>query len=150
MGDRVNIVVENSYNAEAPERVYLYSHWDGERIIKHAVHGLKSGRVGDHSYLARIIFSSLVEEDLHGETGYGISASITDNEHPVLVISSGREGTLVWFENAEWGEEMRIVTPKVSPQTFLTALDSLDGSPSWEEQADMNELYDPLIALLNK
>lgn len=93
MGDRSNIVIEDSYSQT---RVYLYAHWSGQRVIHSAIKGLESGRTRDAAYLARIVFQDMIKEEAEGsETGFGISAGLTDNEHAILVISDN--GT-VWFE----------------------------------------------------
>jgi len=144
MGDRSNIVIEDTYG-EVPNRVYLYSHWAGERIIESAVHGLNSSRATDAEYLARIVFEDMVKEDLGGETGFGIAARLGDNEHPILVISDTRtDGTVVYFENQrEYGEEFVPVTRKIPYKDFVTLVESTEG---WKDMANRNELYEPLMA----
>lgn len=104
MGDRSNIVIQ-----DRGERVYLYGHWMGSRSIGHVVHGLRSGRVRDGSYLARIAFCSMVGADTAGETGYGISASLTDNQHPIVVIESHEEPS-VWLEDQDGTRVSRVFT----------------------------------------
>jgi hypothetical protein len=82
MGDRSNIVVTDRHGS----RIYLYGHWMGASALAHAAHGLESGRVGDPPYLTRIIFSSMVKNDIDAETGFGISTYPPDNEYPIIVI----------------------------------------------------------------
>ena len=103
MGDRSNIVIE-----DRGERVYLYGHWMGSKSIGHAVHGLESGRTADGSFLARIVFCSMIGPNTRGETGFGISASIQDNQYPVLVIRAGDEPT-VWFEDRDGTRISRVL-----------------------------------------
>lgn len=100
MGDRSNIVIEsNTYerNDEGKtvksdtERVYLYAHWSGSDVIESAIHGLESGRGDDPAYLARIIFQHMIRDDGESETGFGISASEQDNEHPIIVINADEQ-----------------------------------------------------------
>ena len=125
MGDRSNIVIE-----EGNERVYLYAHWGGERVLKSALHGLKSGRWNDPAYLARVVFEHMISDDLGHETGYGISVSIQDNEHPVLVISDRG----VYFDGQ---------TDPMPHAQFVRLVesygDAVDGA------LDRNEFYDELI-----
>jgi len=102
MGDRSNIVIE-----DRGERVYLYGHWMGSGSIGHVVRGLRSGRTADGPFLARIVFCSMVGRNTAGETGYGISASITDNQNPVLVIRAG-EGPAVWLEDRDGTRVSRV------------------------------------------
>jgi len=104
MGDRSNIVIE-----DRGERVYLYGHWMGAKSIGHAIHGLESSRTADGSFLARIVFCSMVGRNTEGETGFGISASITDNQYPVLVIHADDEPS-VWFEDREGTRVSRVLS----------------------------------------
>lgn len=131
MGDRSNIVIQDGGREN---RVYLYSHWRGQSVLKSAVHGLRSGRVDDPAYLARIVFQHMLDGD-KGETGYGISTTIQDNEHPILVIEAGAMNPSVWFE----GEQTEIpLTRRVPYQEFLAALDSIEG---WQERAEYGDIY---------
>lgn len=134
MGDRSNIAVENFDGS----RVYLYAHWGGEPIIKSAIHGLKSGRADDPAYLARIIFEHMIRKDPGSVTGFGISAGIEDNEHPILVISNASNNVQVWFE----GESR---TEPATAEVFISLVEGID---SWKERAESNELYDVLISKL--
>jgi len=148
MGDRSNIVIENTYG-EVPSRVYLYAHWSGESIIESAVHGLNSGRATDSEYLARVVFENMVKDDLGSETGFGIAARLGDNEHPILVISDTQaDGTVVYFEDQrEYGETFEVATKKIPYKDFLTIIGSIEG---WQTKAESNELYKPLMALMAK
>jgi len=88
MGDRGNIVVD-----DGGKRVFLYSHWSGgdlPQVLSKAL-GRKQ-RWSDGQYLARIIFCEMLagsSEGLEGETGFGISAEVGDNEYPYLVVDCG-------------------------------------------------------------
>ena len=86
MGDRANVYI---HEGDWPG-VYLYTHWDGTELAQTVLQALASNagqhRLGDAPYLARIIFDAMVGEDQGGEGGYGISARLTDNEHPIIVI----------------------------------------------------------------
>ena len=136
MGDRSNIVIQDSYNGEVLGRVYLYGHWMGPGAIDCALHGLRSGRSTDAAYLARIIFSDMIRDDIDGETGYGITATMTDNEYPVIVIDAGAER--VWIE--DWTTGNPVTRPVVYP-TFIKAANAA-------LNADEYERYDALIAAL--
>lgn len=82
MGDRGNIVVRGCRGD-----VYLYSHNQGT-VLKDILQNALARRLrwNDASYLARIIFSEMIKEDVNGELGYGISTYIVDNEHGILVV----------------------------------------------------------------
>ncbi len=84
MGDRANIAIKQHGGGH----VYLYTHWGGYDLPDILKASLKRGkdRWGDEQYLARIIFCGMVNDDSQGTTGYGISNSIGDNEHDILVI----------------------------------------------------------------
>lgn len=86
MGDRGNIAVQTG-----DKRVYLYGHWSGQEmpeILRKAL--ARKARWDDPSYLARIIFCELVGDD-KSETGFGISATIDDNEHPIIVVDCDKQ-----------------------------------------------------------
>lgn len=88
MGDRANIGVITGYgDAEGP--VFLYSHWGGSAIKNTLAEALDSapgrGRWNDSSYLARIILDTMTRGQ-DPETGFGISRTLEDNEHDVLIV----------------------------------------------------------------
>jgi hypothetical protein len=86
MGDRGNIVVHDGFFKDAAP-VYLYTHWSGYRI-KDILQKALSRRLrwNDSPYLTRIIFCEMVSGDVDGETGYGISTVLGDNEHNILHV----------------------------------------------------------------
>lgn len=95
MGDRANVVVLDYWKADVADEVpavYLYAHWGGERLHKVAREALNSDaardRWGDSSYLTRILFHQILNEmaDPNDSLGFGLSASLTDNEYDILVI----------------------------------------------------------------
>ena len=81
MGDRGNIKVGG---------VYLYSHWGGSglrEVLKTVLKRKK--RWIDEPYLTRMIFCEMMNEEkaeLLGETGFGISVNICDNENEILEV----------------------------------------------------------------
>lgn len=136
MGDRSNIVVE-SKNGSVTDRVYLYGHWMGPDALKSAVHGLSSGRLGDDAYLTRVIFNHMTRDDVYGETGFGISPRLQDNEYPLIVIDGDSATGEVWFEE-EGGKRL---TQPAEADKFIKAYESL-------ELVDDYELYDRMIEIL--
>lgn len=150
MGDRSNIVVENSFglgigSVEAKaKRVWLYSHWSGQSGILSALTGLRSGRAQhDASYLARIIFSRMVKDSIDSETGYGISTTLGDNEHPIIVISVASDDTYVWFED-ETGEQLSQPLTREQFETIVKQIIPLDAAML----AARGELYEKLIEMI--
>lgn len=70
MGDRRSVVVE--FNEEVS--VALYTHSTGSELPALLAKALDEsrGRWTDPAYATRMIFSRMVEENLMGETGFGI------------------------------------------------------------------------------
>lgn len=85
MGDRGNIQVREG---PSDNGVFFYAHWAGSDLPEIVKAALKRGRGrwGDTPYLARIIFSELIKDSIEGETGYGISTSECDPEHPLIIV----------------------------------------------------------------
>lgn len=82
MGDRCNIVIQ--YNAT--NRIYFYGHWSGEDFVAACQRALKKRwRWDDPPYLARIIWEEFCHQH-GGETGFGISPDLCDNEHDLCVV----------------------------------------------------------------
>lgn len=84
MGDRGNIAIKE--DSESPA-IYLYTHWSGSEVQETLRNALaKRLRWTDGPYLTRIIFDELTGGEV-GETGYGISTYICDNEHAIPVVN---------------------------------------------------------------
>ena len=78
MGDRNNIILK----FEDGTKIYFYTHWGGSSMaddLRQALHRGR-GRWSDPPYLARIIFSELIKNDILGETGYGIAPYECDQD----------------------------------------------------------------------
>lgn len=85
MGDRGNIKI---YQDSGDAAIFFYTHHRGSEIygvVKRALARRK--RWDDGAYLARIIFCELVKGDEDGDTGFGISTSISDNEHTIIGVN---------------------------------------------------------------
>ena len=84
MGDRANIIIKCQDNAP----IYFYTHWRGRDLPEILQAGLKRGRErwDDRQYLPRILFCKMVQGDEGGNTGFGISTFLGDNEHDFLVV----------------------------------------------------------------
>jgi len=77
MGDRNNIKITYSNG----QSIFLYSHWGGSQLEEIVTNALDtSGRVTDESYFTRVLFSRMIESDIHGETGYGIAPYVVDQD----------------------------------------------------------------------
>lgn len=105
MGDRNSIKITYSNG----ESIYLYGHWIGNGTVDIVRDALAvSGRVEDESYFARVLFSKMIEHDIHGEIGYGISPYMLDHDfgnHLVHIDYSGggTKPEIDWdMEDKEW------------------------------------------------
>lgn len=87
MGDRGNIAIaQPTKDGEKAEFVVLYTHWSGSEIpetLRKAIERANE-RADDPQYFARIAFDELTGGDC-GLTGYGITTSIWDNGHPIVI-----------------------------------------------------------------
>lgn len=89
MGMRQNVRL--NYSEGAP--VYFYSHWDGgdDRNDSPLANKVRAAlarreRWDDESYLARIIFSEIIKDEIESETGYGIAPYPIDEEFPTIEV----------------------------------------------------------------
>lgn len=92
MGDRANIVIRDTWPDDLgnKEAVFLYTHWGGTELPDTLRRALSSGgRWDDPQYLARIVFQAMLGDDV-GETGYGISTRLGDNEYDLIVLREER------------------------------------------------------------
>lgn len=94
MGDRRNVIVKDRSGGVG---VALYTHWGGTELPEVLRKALaRRQRWSDGAYLARIIFSEMVREDIDGETGYGISAGddICEGDDERDIVVDVRSGTV--------------------------------------------------------
>lgn len=85
MGDRANIFIRTG--KERNEGVFLYTHWGGETYLQTLQDTLALRLCwDDEAYLARMIFSRMTRGSELGETGYGISTHMPDNEHAIAYV----------------------------------------------------------------
>jgi hypothetical protein len=107
MGDRANIEMV----FEDGNKIYFYTHWAGSELpntLKSALIRGK-GRWDDEPYLARIIFSEMIQDEIFDTTGYGISPYLGDNEHPIIVVNPSKQ-TVNIDGIGEWSFEEFIKT----------------------------------------
>lgn len=83
MGDRANIKI-----IDGESTVFLYTHNEGTGLPLTLQDALTRGeeRLDDGPYLARIIFSQMIENSLYELSGFGISSIIGDGEDRVITI----------------------------------------------------------------
>lgn len=105
MGNRSQVAIK--YNSSKTSKVYLYSHWGGKSIYRDIARALNRApdRWDDDEYLARVIFSIMIEDDVKGTTGYGIGVSMHgDIEHPIPVLNC-QDKMITWEEAPYQNEE---------------------------------------------
>ena len=86
MGDRANVVIDEENDKG---HIFLYTHWGGPDLPLTLQKALaKRWRWGDEAYLAKIIFREMIRGCEDEETGFGISTTPPDNEHPYLRVST--------------------------------------------------------------
>lgn len=91
MGDRGNIFVKNT-TYEKSTGIYLYSHWGGSELKQTLQDALKrTDRWQDEPYLTRVIFSTMIKDHVEGDTGFGISTYLTDNENDIVMVDTGTQ-----------------------------------------------------------
>ncbi len=93
MGDRSNIIIVY----ENDDKIGFYTHWGGSHLPNTLKDALIRGknRWDDESYLARIIFSEMIKEEILEETGYGIypvnSISYEEDHSSIYVFMKKKE-----------------------------------------------------------
>ena len=88
MGMRRNIALD--YGEE--RKIYLYTHWGAECLEDVLRDALTRGRSrwDDPPYLARIIFSEMIRDEVLDTTGYGIAPYVMDDEFPTIEVDLGK------------------------------------------------------------
>lgn len=102
MGDRGNIHFVERNGGE----LYFYTHWTGSELPKILARALDRGRDrwSDEQYLARIIFSEMVKDEIEDNTGYGISTYRGDYNYSDLTVNCAdlsvrdRENNVLMFD----------------------------------------------------
>lgn len=84
MGMRRNIAVDYGDN----QKIYFYTHWGAAHLEQTLAAALIRGksRWDDPPYLARIIFSEMIQDEVLDTTGYGISPYECDPEYDTIEV----------------------------------------------------------------
>lgn len=124
MGDRGNIVIQE----EPGERVYLYTHWSGAETPGVARLALsKHWRWDDAAYLARIVFDVMLKDQHDEETGFGISSTQGDDNHPNVLLDVRTQR--VWFERP--GEQTGALAPTSPDAVAFKEFVAGKNPPGW-------------------
>jgi len=89
MGMRRNIALD--YGEQT--KIYFYTHWGAEYLEDVLRNALLRGRSrwDDPPYLARIIFSEMIRDEVLQEEGYGIAPYLMDPEFPTIEVDLRKE-----------------------------------------------------------
>ena len=84
MGMRRNIALDYGVG----NKIFLYTHWGAERLEDTVRAALTRGasRWDDPPYLARIIFSEMIRDEVMDTIGYGIAPYVMDDEFPTIEV----------------------------------------------------------------
>lgn len=98
MGDRANIKIVE----EGGEVIYFYTHWGGSELPETLQDALKrgKGRWSDSPYLNRIIFCEMIKNYVLDSEGYGISTSVGDGDHRVIIVNHKQRK--ITYRMREW------------------------------------------------
>jgi hypothetical protein len=93
MGDRAQ--VQFLFNTEEQYReVWFYTHNEGWRLPYTITNAIRRGksRWNDDEYLARIIFSEMIQKDVMAEYGFAIGVyRHADLQYPVIIVDCVRQ-----------------------------------------------------------
>jgi hypothetical protein len=84
MGMRRNIALDYGVSG----KIYLYTHWGAAALENTLRDALRRGRTrwDDPPYLARIIFSEMIQDEVLDTIGYGIAPYVMDDEFPTIEV----------------------------------------------------------------
>lgn len=104
MGDRAQVHIVANKDKEYTHDVWLYTHWGGTGLIEVVAHAISRGeRWQDSEYLTRIIFSEMIERDIHGSMGYGIGNHQHGDVYRVITVDVDEQEITIdgWREVAD-------------------------------------------------
>jgi len=83
MGDRRHVILRYSNGRD----IYLYTHWGGSELPKTVQNVLKrKERWDDETYLARMIFSEMIKDEIDSPTGYGLAPFEMETEYDDILV----------------------------------------------------------------
>lgn len=89
MGARAQVYIKDT-------GIYLYTHWGAyelKNVVRKAISRME--RWSDPDYLARIIFSEMIRDDIDGATGYGICTSKHGDIEILITVKCDPDGYVV-------------------------------------------------------
>lgn len=113
MGDRANVYISDPAGDSG---VYLYTHSGGTGLPVVVQKALRRRlRWDDAPYLTRIIFDAMTAGYQGEETGFGISGSMGDSNHNVIVVDP--DSQRIWTASDD-GEELLPLSEPLSFEAF--------------------------------
>jgi hypothetical protein len=117
MGARINFIFKDVESAigEPASSVVLYSHWgetEWQRDLAMALQHAKP-RWSDSSYFTRMMISYLIQDEVLGETGFGIYAinDITQDLGDDTVIIDMTNKTIMSNVAVDWNNFVKAYSP---------------------------------------
>lgn len=93
--------IKSDVSDQAPV-VFIYSHWYDAMTLKAKIKNVleRRERWDDESYLARMIFSNIIQlDDINSATGFGLAPYSMGDHAPVVVDLGGRTVDGVDYES---------------------------------------------------
>lgn len=111
MGDRRNVIIKYNNSKE----VYFYTHWGGIGLPITVRDALERGkdRWGDATYLARIIFSEMIKDEVKELTGYGIAPFELDTEYNGRDVIIDTNAQQVIIGQQHWSYQEFLTAPNI-------------------------------------
>jgi hypothetical protein len=123
MGNRANVFMKDWSGGGT----FFYTHWHADELPAMVQRALaRHERWTDHSYLARIVFCEMVKDNIDGETGFGISASVGDGDWRVIQVDPNTQRVTFGSANGQ------AFTPSGPTWTFDEYV-QLSNFSSWSE-----------------
>jgi hypothetical protein len=92
MGNPAQVHVIGHQETEYSHDVWLYTHWDADRIINTVSQALqREERWKDPEYLTRIIFSEMIKDNVSGSTGYGIGSHQHGDVSGIITVDADNQ-----------------------------------------------------------
>ena len=97
MGDRATLKIRDGFDKETgkPEGVEIYTHWGGQQSLINALLTAierAPDRMGDATYLTRVVVCALAEKDMKGTTGIGIwMIGSQENEYGEFLYDAAKQ-----------------------------------------------------------
>ena len=88
MGDRANVAIVQRRDGKSEGAIFLYTHCHGCELPFIVQAALDRGRERwDHEvYLARVVFSEMIQDELFDDAGFGIALYPPEGQHATIVI----------------------------------------------------------------